>query len=124
MYVQPSEAESQRRESNAKALPSADSTRHFSVHALVLLGELTATLLDVTYRSEEKERAVPFLINLMAKVFPYLRNHSLVLASSYATAFLNVSIKIISFELNHNNDTADKKMDLIKIAKSKISLKK
>ena len=46
------------------------------MHALTLLGELLATLLDVTFRSEEKERIVPYLVNLMLKVFPYLRNHT------------------------------------------------
>ena len=55
---------------------ASETTRHYSVHALTLLGELLATLLDVTFRSEEKERIVPYLVNLMLKVFPYLRNHT------------------------------------------------
>ena len=40
-----------------------------------MLAELTATLLDVVYRSEEKERVVPFIHNILHNVFPYLRNH-------------------------------------------------
>lgn len=50
--------------------------RRYSVHALVLLGELLATILDVTFSSQEKERVVPYLVSLMLKVFPYLRNHT------------------------------------------------
>ncbi|ELU14591.1 hypothetical protein CAPTEDRAFT_134195 [Capitella teleta] len=48
----------------------------YSVQALVIIAELTATLLDVVYRSEEKDRVVPLLHNLMYNVFPYLKNHS------------------------------------------------
>jgi hypothetical protein len=54
--------------------------RQHSVQALLLLAELAATLLDVVYRSEEKERVVPFLSqHILSNVFPYLRNHRLVL---------------------------------------------
>lgn len=57
-------------------------TKHFtdasaySVAALSVLAELLAPLLDVLYMSEEKERVVPLLTNIMAHVIPYLRNHS------------------------------------------------
>lgn len=53
--------------------------RQYSVQALVIMAELTATLLDVVYRSEEKDRVVPLLHNLMYNVFPYLKNHRWVL---------------------------------------------
>ena len=56
-------------------LASIHNLRPYSVQALVMLAELTATLLDVVYRSEEKERVVPLLNSIMHNVFPYLRNH-------------------------------------------------
>jgi len=49
--------------------------RQYSVQALMLLGEVTVTLLDVVYRSEEKERVIPLLSNILYNVFPYLKNH-------------------------------------------------
>ena len=49
--------------------------RQYSVHALVLLGEVLATIYDVTFRSEDKEKVLPHLLGLMQKVTPYLRNH-------------------------------------------------
>jgi len=55
----------------------ADS-HQYSVQALVLLTDVTATLLDVVYKSEEKEqRVIPLLNNILCKIFPYLKNHSL-----------------------------------------------
>ncbi|XDV30294.1 hypothetical protein PO909_033239 [Leuciscus waleckii] len=48
----------------------------FSVQALVLLAEVLAPLLDMVYRSDEKEKAVPLISRLMYYVFPYLKNHS------------------------------------------------
>jgi len=48
----------------------------YSVQALVLLTDVTATLLDLIYRSEEKEqRATPLLNSILCNVFPYLKNH-------------------------------------------------
>ena len=41
----------------------------------MLLAEVTVTLLDVVYRSEEKERVIPLLSNILYNVFPYLKNH-------------------------------------------------
>uniref|UniRef100_A0A8C3L1B6 DOP1 leucine zipper like protein B n=1 Tax=Chrysolophus pictus TaxID=9089 RepID=A0A8C3L1B6_CHRPC len=35
-----------------------------------------ASLLDMVYRSDEKEKAVPLISRLLYYVFPYLRNHS------------------------------------------------
>ena len=49
--------------------------RQYSVQALMLLAEITVTLLDVVYRSEEKERVIPLLSNILFNVFPYLKNH-------------------------------------------------
>ncbi|XP_035686504.1 protein dopey-1-like isoform X1 [Branchiostoma floridae] len=49
---------------------------HYSVHALSLLAELLASLLDVMFGSEEKERALPLLTAIMGNVTPYLRSHS------------------------------------------------
>lgn len=48
----------------------------YSVQALMLLAELMASMLDVVYSSEEKEKVVPFLTTLLQNVFPYLRHHS------------------------------------------------
>ncbi len=59
----------------AVAAKSSPSMRQYSVQALVMLAELTATLLDLVYRSEEKERVVPLLHSLLYNVFPYLKNH-------------------------------------------------
>ncbi|XP_064098626.1 protein dopey-1 homolog [Macrobrachium nipponense] len=47
----------------------------YSVAALSVLAELLAPLLDVLYVSEEKDKVVPLLTNIMAHVVPYLRNH-------------------------------------------------
>ncbi|CAL4117004.1 unnamed protein product, partial [Meganyctiphanes norvegica] len=49
----------------------------YSVAALSVLAELLAPLLDVLYVSEEKEKVVPMLTNIMAHVIPYLKNHYL-----------------------------------------------
>ncbi|XP_069745068.1 protein DOP1B isoform X2 [Narcine bancroftii] len=48
----------------------------YSVQALTLLAELLAHLLDIVYRSDEKEKAVPLISRLLYYVFPYMRNHS------------------------------------------------
>ncbi|XP_072471021.1 protein DOP1B isoform X2 [Notamacropus eugenii] len=55
---------------------SASAPSVYSVHALSLLAEIVACLLDVIYRSDEKEKAVPLISRLLYYVFPYLRNHS------------------------------------------------
>ena len=49
--------------------------QQYSVQALMMLADITASLLDVIYRSEEKDKVVPFLSTIMHNVFPYLRNH-------------------------------------------------
>ncbi len=58
-----------------KSMSDDVNTRQYSVQALVILAELIASLLDVIYSSEEKEKVVPFLHTIMPNVFPYLRNH-------------------------------------------------
>lgn len=47
----------------------------FSVQALNALAEFVAPVLDVVYVSEEKEKVVPLVSNIMYYVTPYLRNH-------------------------------------------------
>ena len=53
-----------------------DAASHYSVAALSVLADLLAPMLDVLYSSEEKERVIPLLMNIMANVIPYLKNHS------------------------------------------------
>ncbi|MGH0139149.1 UNVERIFIED_CONTAM: hypothetical protein FKN15_057973 [Acipenser sinensis] len=55
----------------------------YSVHALTLLAEVLAYLLDMVFYSDEKERVIPLLVNIMHYVVPYLRNHSAHNAPSY-----------------------------------------
>ncbi|NXY86452.1 DOP2 protein, partial [Alcedo cyanopectus] len=55
---------------------SASAPSIYSVQALSLLAEVLASLLDMVYRSDEKEKAVPLVSRLLYYVFPYLRNHS------------------------------------------------
>uniref|UniRef100_A0AAY5JXL7 Dopey N-terminal domain-containing protein n=1 Tax=Esox lucius TaxID=8010 RepID=A0AAY5JXL7_ESOLU len=61
-------------QSNTMVSSSAPSV--YSVQALALLAEVLAPLLDMVYRSDEKEKAVPLISRLMYYVFPYLKNHS------------------------------------------------
>lgn len=60
----------------ASAMVSASAPSVYSVQALSLLAEVLASLLDMVYRSDEKEKAVPLVSRLLYYVFPYLRNHS------------------------------------------------
>ncbi|XP_008057256.1 protein dopey-2 [Carlito syrichta] len=60
----------------ASAMVSASAPSVYSVQALSLLAEVLASLLDMVYRSDEKEKAVPLISRLLYYVFPYLRNHS------------------------------------------------
>ncbi|NXY62016.1 DOP2 protein, partial [Callaeas wilsoni] len=57
------------------SMVSASAPSIYSVQALSLLAEVLASLLDVVYRSDEKEKAVPLVSRLLYYVFPYLRNH-------------------------------------------------
>lgn len=73
-------------EENAAAqssMVSASAPSVYSVHALSMLAEVLATLLDMVYRSDEKEKAVPLISRLLYYVFPYLRNHSAYNAPSF-----------------------------------------
>ncbi|NXB00796.1 DOP2 protein, partial [Cnemophilus loriae] len=58
------------------SMVSASAPSIYSVQALSLLAEVLASVLDVVYRSDEKEKAVPLISRLLYFVFPYLRNHS------------------------------------------------
>ncbi|CAJ1079517.1 protein dopey-2 [Xyrichtys novacula] len=60
----------------AGTMVSSSAPSVYSVQALVLLAEVLAQLLDMVYRSDEKEKAVPLISRLMYYVFPYLKNHS------------------------------------------------
>ncbi|XP_051259827.1 protein dopey-2 isoform X2 [Dicentrarchus labrax] len=60
----------------ASTMVSSSAPSIYSVQALVLLAEILAPLLDMVYRSDEKEKAVPLISRLMYYVFPYLKNHS------------------------------------------------
>ncbi|XP_040913868.1 protein dopey-2 isoform X2 [Toxotes jaculatrix] len=60
----------------ASTMVSSSAPSVYSVQALVLLAEILAPLLDMVYRSDEKEKAVPLISRLMYYVFPYLKNHS------------------------------------------------
>uniref|UniRef100_A0A3B4BRG1 Dopey N-terminal domain-containing protein n=1 Tax=Pygocentrus nattereri TaxID=42514 RepID=A0A3B4BRG1_PYGNA len=63
-------------EDEEDAMVSSSAPSVFSVQALALLAEVLAPLLDMVYRSDEKEKAVPLISRLMYYVFPYLKNHS------------------------------------------------
>ncbi|XP_062313178.1 protein dopey-2 isoform X1 [Osmerus eperlanus] len=60
----------------ASTMVSSSAPSVYSVQALALLAEILAPLLDLVYRSDEKEKAVPLISRLMYYVFPYLKNHS------------------------------------------------
>uniref|UniRef100_A0A8C3T447 Protein dopey-2 n=1 Tax=Chelydra serpentina TaxID=8475 RepID=A0A8C3T447_CHESE len=65
------------------SMVSASAPSIYSVQALSLLAEVLASLLDMVYRSDEKEKAVPLISRLLYYVFPYLRNHSAYNAPSF-----------------------------------------
>nr|XP_003464024.1 protein dopey-2 [Cavia porcellus] len=67
----------------ASAMVSASAPSVYSVQALSLLAEVLASLLDVVYRSDEKDKAVPLVSRLLYYIFPYLRNHSAYNAPSF-----------------------------------------
>ncbi|XP_060226745.1 protein dopey-2 isoform X2 [Meriones unguiculatus] len=67
----------------ASEMVSASAPSIYSVQALSLLAEVLASLLDMVYRSDEKEKAVPLISRLLYYVFPYLRNHSTYNAPSF-----------------------------------------
>ncbi|KAM5336639.1 protein DOP1B isoform 2-T2 [Glossophaga mutica] len=67
----------------ASAMVSSSAPSVYSVQALSLLAEVLASLLDMVYRSDEKEKAVPLISRLLYYVLPYLRNHSAYNAPSF-----------------------------------------
>jgi hypothetical protein len=56
--------------------PGTPPNAAYSVQAQAVLAEILAPLLDVSYGSQEKERVVTLLTNLMYNVTPYLKNHT------------------------------------------------
>ncbi|XP_072300639.1 protein DOP1B [Eucyclogobius newberryi] len=60
----------------ASTMVSSSAPSVYSVQALVLLAEILSPLLDMVYRSDEKDKAVPLISRLLYYVFPYLKNHS------------------------------------------------
>ncbi|XP_035995097.1 protein dopey-2 isoform X2 [Fundulus heteroclitus] len=68
----------------ANAMVSSSAPSVYSVQALTLLAEILAPLLDMVYRSDEKEKAVPLISRLLYYVFPYLKNHSAYNMPSFA----------------------------------------
>ncbi|XP_067845265.1 protein dopey-1 isoform X2 [Heptranchias perlo] len=71
--------------------PSSITPSVYSVHALTLLAEVLAHLLDMVFHSDEKEKVIPLLVNIMYYVVPYLRNHSAHNAPSYRACVQLVS---------------------------------
>ncbi|KZC07062.1 Protein dopey-1 like protein [Dufourea novaeangliae] len=61
---------------NGAVTPGTPPNAAYSVQAQAVLAEILAPLLDVSYGSQEKERVVTLLTNLMYNVTPYLKNHS------------------------------------------------
>lgn len=56
--------------------PGTPPNAAYSIQAQAVLAEIVAPLFDVSYGSQEKERVVTLLTNLMYNVTPYLKNHS------------------------------------------------
>ncbi|XP_069492220.1 protein DOP1B isoform X2 [Ambystoma mexicanum] len=73
------------------SMVSASAPSMYSVQALSLLAEVLALLLDMVYRSDEKEKAVPLISRLLYYVFPYLRNHSAYNAPSFRASAMLLS---------------------------------
>uniref|UniRef100_A0A3Q2PRF8 DOP1 leucine zipper like protein B n=1 Tax=Fundulus heteroclitus TaxID=8078 RepID=A0A3Q2PRF8_FUNHE len=71
-------------DADANAMVSSSAPSVYSVQALTLLAEILAPLLDMVYRSDEKEKAVPLISRLLYYVFPYLKNHSAYNMPSFA----------------------------------------
>ncbi|XP_018014100.1 protein dopey-1 isoform X2 [Hyalella azteca] len=65
-----------RRSLTVKARRDETQAWRVSVRALELLASEVAALLDVLYTSDEKDKVLPFLTQLMGHVTPYLRDHT------------------------------------------------
>jgi len=48
----------------------------YAVEALNILGDLMATILDIIFQSEEKEKVIPLMTTVMYNTVPYLRAHT------------------------------------------------
>ena len=63
-------------DSNTAVADIADNTTSHATEALAVLGRLLATLLDIIYQSDEKEKVLPLLNIVMYNLVPYLRSHT------------------------------------------------
>lgn len=45
------------------------------LRVVIVCCQVLAHLLDMVFYSDEKERVIPLLVNIMHYVVPYLRNH-------------------------------------------------
>ncbi|XP_034945114.1 protein dopey-1 homolog isoform X2 [Chelonus insularis] len=70
-------------EGSSEMTPGTPPNSAYSVQAQAVLAEILAPLLDVSYGSQEKERVVTLLTNLMYNVTPYLKNHTMKNISSF-----------------------------------------
>ncbi|KAH0955706.1 hypothetical protein HN011_002395 [Eciton burchellii] len=68
---------------NGAGTPGTPPNAAYSVQAQAVLAEILAPLLDVSYGSQEKERVVTLLTNLMYNVTPYLKNHTVKNVASF-----------------------------------------
>ncbi|XP_034245297.1 protein dopey-1 homolog isoform X2 [Thrips palmi] len=70
----------------------------YSIQAQTVLAEQLASLLDVTFGSQEKEKVVNILTSLLYNIIPYLRNHSPRNAASfYACSELLASLTAFQY---------------------------
>lgn len=69
---------------NGAVTPGTPPNAAYSVQAQALLADILAPLLDISYGSQEKERVVTLLTNLMYNVTPYLKNHTTKNIASFA----------------------------------------
>jgi len=63
-------------DSNTAVADITDNTASHATEALAVLGRLLATLLDIIYQSDEKEKVLPLLNIVMYNLVPYLRSHT------------------------------------------------
>lgn len=59
--------------------------------------QVLAHLLDMVFYSDEKERVIPLLVNIMHYVVPYLRNHR------WTCFFIIIYYVILSYATSHAN---------------------
>lgn len=56
-------------------LNAAEMSVLLKISQCILYHQVLAHLLDMVFYSDEKERVIPLLVNIMHYVVPYLRNH-------------------------------------------------